>query len=793
MAGGGTQPGGGDGRRIILRVSVELSADLHKLIIVHEGDEPRQLALEFISKHGLSETLAGPLTDHIRKNLDQALGSANRAASAGGKAPGVTSRPPRSGAGTPVRTAPSRGAGTPRGAATPRTPQREGSVGRKTERPSSARGERPALSRPTRDRPHSARAGYSRRPVEGDSPRLRDQELGRTPSASSGLHDGGSATPRSSSAGAGRGGVFEKLYQDAARKRFKMDHLRNQLDREDEDRHQTASTSHAPGSMRCAAWLRDPEDAGSHGERLYALARQKQLRQENLELQRQEQARKDEEMAATLQPDIQRSQRCVPGVSRSLVDYLGLKTKKKLENMRKLTEDRGLEECSFKPTIDARSERLMTQRISRLKITGKLHEHLYDDAQRRKERQAEYSKRPPSGATFAPDIGVDHYRPPNDDTREDFINRLVYSKSFSEKWISIQREQQERDTFSHRPQTGRSPSFDRNPEKLPIGEFLYEVGKDVQALQSQIRTAQEEKTASECGSSKLDQGSRQLFEDTKRKKYEELFKVLSSKDPEGKLRHATLCTEHLEPQMLDFLKPLMAFLEETQEHLDLERFCAALDYQREHSGRPTSHLFIERASKRTGQLLEAQRRSDETFAPRTDVKSNKIASRHRPRTSLPVHEQLLREKEVYEARREEVRLLRHEHNMEQCTFQPNTRASNNCSYTTASIGSGTHSPLLRAFHDGTSELRPSRSDPTLAGGAPRFQEVRNGKVLRQLQLSDEKSSPHVLDNGLYQGTEACAARLDAFHAQIDQAEQAVARCKTAVRRAKDTVAEVNQH
>merc|ERR1719161_2311799 len=168
----------------------------------------------------------------------------------------------------------------------------------------------------------------------------------------------------------------------------------------------------------------------------------------------------------------------------------------------------------------------MTQRITRLKITGNLHDHLYDDAQRRQERQVEMNNRLPQGVTFAPDIGVDHYRPPNDDTHEDFLNRLAYSKSFSDKWLSMQREQKERESVSHRPQTGRPPLFDRNPEKLPIGHFLHEVGKDVRALQSQICRAVEEKTTSASHTSKVGENSKQLFEDTKRRKYEWLFQQL---------------------------------------------------------------------------------------------------------------------------------------------------------------------------------------------------------------------------------------------------------------------------
>merc|ERR1719409_323289 len=108
----------------------------------------------------------------------------------------------------------------------------------------------------------------------------------------------------------------------------------------------------------------------------------------------------------------------------------------------------------------------MNQRIQRLKITGSLYDHLYEDAQRRQERQIEYGRSLPPGVTFQPDIGVDHTRPPNDDNKEDFVNRLAYSKCYSEKWLSMRRQQQEASQESRsqpdfHPQTGRAPTFDR--------------------------------------------------------------------------------------------------------------------------------------------------------------------------------------------------------------------------------------------------------------------------------------------------------------------------------------------
>merc|ERR1719399_1219193 len=56
----------------------------------------------------------------------------------------------------------------------------------------------------------------------------------------------------------------------------------------------------------------------------------------------------------------------------------------------------------------------MARRIQRLKITGTLHDHLYEDAKRREERYIEYANLVSPDVTFQPDIGVDKFRPPTD-------------------------------------------------------------------------------------------------------------------------------------------------------------------------------------------------------------------------------------------------------------------------------------------------------------------------------------------------------------------------------------------
>jgi len=318
----------------------------------------------------------------------------------------------------------------------------------------------------------------------------------------------------------------------------------------------------------------------------------------------------------------------------------------------------------------------MSQRIERMKITGSLYDALYEDALRRQERHLIVSKMLPPGVTFQPNIGSGHDRPSNDDTKEDFVNRLAYSKSHSERWLSMQRQQQpEASQNSHHPefhpQVGRGPLQERNKEGLPIGEFLYKVGQE-RAAQSQVQAVQdEERERSQSQTRKIGDISQHLFEETKQRKYRDIYQALTSRDSEERLRATTLNLEGLDEALVEFLRPMVAYLHETGECLDFSSFVAALDYQRNHSAAPTAHLFVQKSSARTSEKYK-QERDGENFTPRTDPRSQKIAARHRPR-GAPLHDQLLREKEIWDSKRSEQRALLEEQQLSECTFQPNSR------------------------------------------------------------------------------------------------------------------------
>lgn len=68
-----------DPGREVLVMTVDLGQGLKDKLVIHEGDHPEELALEFGRKHGLSERLVQALTGNIRSNLAQVMDEEEKA------------------------------------------------------------------------------------------------------------------------------------------------------------------------------------------------------------------------------------------------------------------------------------------------------------------------------------------------------------------------------------------------------------------------------------------------------------------------------------------------------------------------------------------------------------------------------------------------------------------------------------------------------------------------------------------------------------------------------------------
>jgi len=776
--------------RVLLKVTVEVFPENSDTILVHEGDDPHDLAIAFCAKHSLQKTLIEPLAAHIGENLKKVIGdgcetqnkksasqseSGHREKEAKKPTPKpLPKKSDRSQSRTPVKCASTtRSSGkpverTPSYARTPRLSYAGTSAG--SSRPNSARQSRgrasvkEACGSSSNSRASTPGCSSQPRRQVGAAPRTSDlaqvpvagprhEHIGQTPV----MQDGGNR--------------FERLYDEASQRQSRLERLRRQVEQDIIE--QRSRTSPQAGILTPRRVL---------GDRLYRDAQERQEKIKELQTKTLEKRLHEELVGVTFSPSITASQRTWHGVGRSLRDPEGIKTKEKINTMRQAKEDKSLYGCTFHPTIDPKSEQLMSQRISRLKIRGSLYEHLYEDAQRRQERRVEYDRSLPPGVTFQPDIG-DNPRPPNDDNREDFVHRLAYSKSYSERWLSMRRQQEGEEgaqggssNLEFHPQTGRGPIVERNKNGLPIGEFLYEHGKE-RSLRSQVEAEVAERERAQSSAPKVGEASRQLFEESKNRMYRELYCQLTSSDPEKRLRYETLSLDGLDEELVEFLRPMTVYLKETDADIDFHAFAAALDYQRQHSAVPTAHLFAPRMRSRSAS--RRQETDGDGFRPHIDPKSNRIAARHRPRGAAPLHEQLLREKEVWQSKLVEQRVLEEERILQECTFQPNA------------IGRiGSSERILKA------DLQTPRSlsDASQGRHASRFGDVllsteksplttpRGGRnannPVTQIIHSLASARDTAFMEGVFQTIAPDVVTFDTCQKQIEEAERTVAQCKT---------------
>ncbi|CAD7955747.1 unnamed protein product [Amoebophrya sp. A25] len=472
-------------------------------------------------------------------------------------------------------------------------------------------------------------------------------------------------------------------------------------------------------------------------ERLYRDAKAIKARKER-KMQEKEELENFEISQYTFKPAIHPSQSRVAGHSNFDSANPARRSERAREKVEQLRQQRLLcemQDCTFKPHIDERSHDMMERRIARLKIQGSLFEHLYEDAKRREERMIEYANLVSPEVTFKPDIGNDKYRPPLDDNVEDFFTRLATQRTYARrdghqrstsprrggdekvnyppgsgsagatganKSASRGDEQSLPPACSFAPQVGRPPNFARNEEGKPIGDFLYEVGQYVRYLKEEIVEAKQQED-NRARMPQMGQVSRLVFAEKKRRKYLEIFHLLS--DGAGVVSGENFKVELVPEGFHEFLRPVQAYLEETGSRFDFEGFSVTLDYVLEKTGIPSSHLFTAAAvseggggltatgstaagGSTVGTIMGSSRgfahqtprgartplkagENKNSYTPRLDRKSIAIANQKYALSGEPVHDRLQKMDQKYKERRTQRMEEKEAAEMLECTFAPN--------------------------------------------------------------------------------------------------------------------------
>jgi len=188
--------------------------------------------------------------------------------------------------------------------------------------------------------------------------------------------------------------VFERLYEHAITLRHKLEDKKHQVELEKEEA-LTSNKQHMSWISQEMMRQRNSGPYENYGEMLYAeslegLARRRQ------KAERERADRAAEELSsATFQPEISRLAQqlwsrqdgsSVPAWQR-LSKARKSKTAERLDMLRKEKEEAETRECTFKPAISKRSDKLMSDRSDTLKsLNLSAHQQLYQDSLRRQQK-----------------------------------------------------------------------------------------------------------------------------------------------------------------------------------------------------------------------------------------------------------------------------------------------------------------------------------------------------------------------------------------------------------------------
>ncbi|GBF98697.1 hypothetical protein Rsub_11411 [Raphidocelis subcapitata] len=503
--------------------------------------------------------------------------------------------------------------------------------------------------------------------------------------------------------------VFERLYQQAVSLKEKWQATK---ERYEVERELAVTSTKQPMSWVSHEMMRERTSGpyANYGEMLYAESMESSLlRRQKAERQRAE--RYAAEMAsATFTPEITRMAQQM----RARTDAAGVpawqrlsqaataKTAERHAALRREREQAEARECTFRPAISRRSDRLMADRSETLKaLNVSAHHQLYQDSLRRQAKQESYANWYPEDATFQPKLVATLKRSKSGgaSSTQQMVDRLYSSYEKLQNKLTEARAKLHgsidpatgRTLF--KPKTGRGPSFTRRAPEQPVGDYLFSLQheRDEKArarLEDEARRAVED-----AGRLKTAASSAAIVRRLTRKRFQQIFDYLDKAstgaiDLAAVLETAPDTLAELDDDVRDDVEnaarlaergvisprprePLGATARSTPSpsprqllvdasQVDFAAFCALMDEAIAQHPRPRPYL---------ARCCAPKLPPPDTFQPRIDERSKALAAKLRPKDT-PVHEVLYREATTFATRKAALKAAADDETMRECTFAP---------------------------------------------------------------------------------------------------------------------------
>ena len=247
-------------------------------------------------------------------------------------------------------------------------------------------------------------------------------------------------------------------------------------------------------------------------------------------------------------------------------------TELKIKNQRSELMEKEMSECTFKPTINGRSEKL--DRSSSASFHGSQRfEKLYTDAYDKELRQLDrHECAVKTEFPFHPTVTSTRKAP---ESQSAMVARLLTSKkNFQEVVTKLKTELDESFNRScsatgFKPVTGRGPRWSEYTRKGPVHEHLYSQRTKHKTVVDRMRQ-QENDAKGKPGKLSI-RRSEEMVVERRKQQVETMFKILDQ-NRDGQLDFDSLALDEMDNRSMLILSPIWAKLQETGQAMDFSSF-----------------------------------------------------------------------------------------------------------------------------------------------------------------------------------------------------------------------------
>ena len=477
--------------------------------------------------------------------------------------------------------------------------------------------------------------------------------------------------------------IHERLHKQAKEKAEKLRAIKEQ----DTEKQKKAQMSKRQGKSWVSQQMtlgRNTGEYENYGERLYVEGILNKERKMELEMRHKEDEEKRVKKQLRPKPEISsvptsmefHKQGNRKAIWSRLYEPAFQHKNTKVELMRREKEIKEMEECSFKPKISQKSKKIVGQRTRTLNEHGiPHHEQLYQEAEQRQRRFDRYACWFPDHVTFKPQVSSNRL---DDSDYKDVVDRLYARKDQARRRLHYLKEELERPVDEEsgqrffKPRIGRMPHFERNIAKLPIGNYLYGMRYEFDDKKEFLHEMDEQIRDEMVNQVFTTNRSEKLTGRMKQRRFKEIFALLD-KDGNGVIDFDEMKALPEFERFSNEIQVDLLFAREStgefKDDIDLETFTYLMEHAVE------MNVYYRHYLQPDLRIVEPH--PDETYHPKINGYSQKLAKKRRERGGYEVFESLHRDQVLNKQHIEEIRRELDEERMKECTFQPKLTFSSN--------------------------------------------------------------------------------------------------------------------